>query len=177
MNLPLSGFDGHAWRGHNPRWAFTPESGEGAAVHGGRFNRQGRPALYLALSPEGAVREVQAGFAHRFQPLTLCSYEVVSERIADARAPSIQAATRFSAADLACAWRLDCAEGREPASWRLAEALEAAGAHGMFAPSFAPGARADDVNLVLWRWNDSAGTTVRVIDDHGRLPADSGGAE
>jgi len=32
-------------------------SGDGAAVRGGRFNARGTPALYLALTIVGAVRE------------------------------------------------------------------------------------------------------------------------
>ncbi|WP_439546652.1 RES domain-containing protein [Sandarakinorhabdus sp.] len=32
-----------------PRWSHAPLSGAGAALHGGRFNRPGVPALYLSL--------------------------------------------------------------------------------------------------------------------------------
>ena len=38
------------YRGHDPRWAFLPPSGEGAATAGGRFNPKGVPALYLAAT-------------------------------------------------------------------------------------------------------------------------------
>lgn len=41
---------------------------------------------------------------------------------------------------------------------------------GMRVPSFAPGAGADDVNLVLWRWSDRRPSRVALIDDEGRLP-------
>ena len=46
----------------------------------------------------------------------------------------------------------------------------AAGYVGMRVPSFAPGAGADDVNLVLWRWSDRRPSRVALIDDEGRLP-------
>ena len=38
-----------AYRMHTPRWATAPTSGVGAAAHGGRANRPGTLALYLAL--------------------------------------------------------------------------------------------------------------------------------
>jgi hypothetical protein len=37
-----------AYRMHLPKWAAMPVSGAGAAVHGGRANRPGTHALYLA---------------------------------------------------------------------------------------------------------------------------------
>lgn len=46
-----------AYRMHVPRWAVAPTSGAGAAKHGGRANRPGVDALYLALETETAVRE------------------------------------------------------------------------------------------------------------------------
>jgi len=41
-----------AYRMHAPRWATAPTSGAGAAAHGGRANRPGVSALYLALEHE-----------------------------------------------------------------------------------------------------------------------------
>jgi RES domain-containing protein len=55
-------FHGVVFRAHNPRWAFAPTSGEGAARHGGRFNPPGTLALYTALSPKTAWTEAQQGF-------------------------------------------------------------------------------------------------------------------
>ena len=48
-----------AYRMHTPRWAGTPTSGAGAGVHGGRANRPGTDALYLALDPGGALPKNQ----------------------------------------------------------------------------------------------------------------------
>ena len=38
-----------AYRMHTPKWASAATSGAGAATHGGRANRPGTQALYLAL--------------------------------------------------------------------------------------------------------------------------------
>jgi RES domain-containing protein len=48
-----------AYRMHAPRWAVAPTSGAGAAKHGGRVNRPGVAALYLALDIDTAVKEFQ----------------------------------------------------------------------------------------------------------------------
>ena len=48
-----------AYRMHVPRWAVAPTSGAGAGKHGGRVNRIGLNALYLALDVNTAVREYQ----------------------------------------------------------------------------------------------------------------------
>ena len=143
----------------------------GAAITGGRFNRKGSPALYLALSEGTAIREVQAGFAHRFQPLTLCAYEVRGTRVADLRNHDVLTASGFGPSAPACAWRDDVDRGRVPESWHLVDALQVAGADGVLAPSYAVGATTGDLNLVLWQWNDGSGVTVTVVDDFGRLPS------
>jgi RES domain-containing protein len=46
---------GLVYRAHNPRWAFEPTSGEGARMHGGRFNPKGRAALYTSPRVESAL--------------------------------------------------------------------------------------------------------------------------
>ena len=47
-------FEGLAYRAHNPRWSWAPTSGEGARLHGGRFNAKGdRGALPLARHEHG----------------------------------------------------------------------------------------------------------------------------
>lgn len=48
-----------AYRMLVPKWAVAPTSGAGAAKHGGRANRSGVAALYLALDIETAVKEYQ----------------------------------------------------------------------------------------------------------------------
>ena len=152
-------FEGLVYRPHNPRWAFLPSSGEGAARFGGRFNRIGRPALYTSLRIETAWLEAQQGFAFKAQPMTLVAYQVACDDMLDLSSDP--------PGKLACAWE-DLASRRQPVpSWELAERLIAEGVAGVIVPSFAHRARADDRNAVFWRWDD---TTVKVIDAHSRLP-------
>jgi hypothetical protein len=51
----------------------------------------------------------------------------------------------------------------------FAEALLARGFPGLLVRSFAPGATADDLNLVLWSWGSKAPSRLVLIDDEGRL--------
>lgn len=67
---------GLVYRAHNPRWAFGPDSGQGAAQTGGRFNRPGTPTLYTSLRFETAWLEAQQAFPFKAQPMTLCAYDV-----------------------------------------------------------------------------------------------------
>ena len=61
-------FQGTCYRAHDPRWAFSPLSGDGARTHGGRFSPKGVPALYLALAIDGVFVEMTHGFAHGTRP-------------------------------------------------------------------------------------------------------------
>jgi len=162
-------FRGTAYRAHNPQWAWTPLSGEGARRHGGRFNKRGVSALYCSLSQMAAIREATP-LARPMQPLTLCAYEVDADPVFDAGDPNQLRKNGFSEADLACpTWEADMLEGRVAASQRLAERLVEAGYVGMLVRSFAVGAGEDDVNLVMWRWSDVYPTRVTVVDEEGRL--------
>jgi RES domain-containing protein len=163
---------GTCYRAHDPKWAWTPISGDGAAAKGGRFNPIGTPALYLALSVEGMLVEMGHGFAHRFDPLTICAYSVDVDDIADLRTESGRAAEKIDLAAMACPWAYGLASGRPPASWEIAKRLIAKGAAGILAPSFATGARPDMANLVLWRWGPEPPHMVEVHDPTGRLPKD-----
>jgi RES domain-containing protein len=165
-------FQGLVYRAHHPRWAFAPDSGEGAARHGGRFNPPGAPALYTSLRPETAWLEAQQAFPFKAQPMTLCAYVVDCADVLDLTDAETLAATGAGAADLACAWEDIADRGDRPPSWMLAERLIAAGHAGIVVPSFAPGAGPDHRKLVLWKWADLPPHQVRVVDDHARLPKD-----
>jgi RES domain-containing protein len=165
-------FQGTCYRAHDPRWSFKPLSGDGAAIHGGRFNPRGVPALYLALDPIGAVREANQGFAHKTEPCVLCAYEVDCDDIVDLRTDEARTAQRVAAQDMAAGWFSFLAEGDEPPSWRIARRLIGEGAAGMLAPSYAPGATLADHNLVLWRWGEKLPHRIAVFDPSGRLPKD-----
>jgi RES domain-containing protein len=163
-------FKGLAYRAHNPRWSFKPMSGDGAAVHGGRFNSKGTPTLYVSLDPMTAVKEAAQGFARKFEPCVLCTYEVDCEDVADLRTKAERQSEGVAEEDIACAWFAEAAAGHEPPSWRLARRLIANGAAGLLAPSYAVSAGGEDFNLVLWRWSGRLPHKVEVFDPSGRLP-------
>ncbi|MEI9425444.1 RES family NAD+ phosphorylase [Mesorhizobium sp. Cs1299R1N1] len=163
-------FEGTCYRAHDPRWAFKPISGDGAAIRGARFNPKGIPTLYLALSIVTAVKEANQGFAHRIDPCVLCSYDVDCEDIVDLRNAEGQEAAGIRLDDMACAWMDFLADGKRPPSWTIHERLIKLGAAGILVPSFAPGADAADQNLVLWSWGEDPPRQVKVIDPSGRLP-------
>jgi RES domain-containing protein len=165
-------FQGVCYRGHDPRWAWSPTSGEGAAANGGRFNPVGTPALYLALTLEGMFAEMSHGFGHRFDPLTVCTYDVDVEDVVDLRTNKARAAERVGLSVLSCAWAYERMQGRLPPSWALAKRLIAKGVAGILVPSSANGATAAMTNLVLWRWSEALPHMVRVFDPKKRLPRD-----
>ena len=141
-------------------------------MRGARFNPKGAPALYLALTIVTAVKEINQGFAHKIEPCVLCSYDVDCEDIVDLRSEADRKAAGVSLEDMACAWFSDISQGREPPSWRIAQRLIDVGNAGVLVPSFAPGATAEDQNLVLWKWAKSLPHKVSVHDPSGRLPRD-----
>ena len=121
-----------AYRAHDPRWSFKPLSGDGAAVHGGRFNPKGTPALYVALDPMTAIKEAAQGFARKFEPCVLCTYEIDCEDVVDLRG---ERPPQRSAASARRTWPAPGSRRPRPgasrASWRLARRLIADGAAGV----------------------------------------------
>jgi RES domain-containing protein len=167
-------FTGEGFRAHDPNWAWSPLSGEGAALKGRRFNWPGLATLYLSLSFTTVFREVSGGFAHRLTPYVLCSYDVDCQDIADLRTEAGRAALGVGLDDLACAWGDGLVARREPASWAVVRRLIADGHAGALVPSFAHGATTDDQNLVLWRWGPDLPHRVTVYDPTGKLQQNLG---
>lgn len=163
-------FVGTCYRAHDPRWAFKPLSGDGAAIRGARFNPMGVPTLYLALTVMTAVKEANQGFAYRIDPCVLCSYDVDCEDIVDLRTTADQQAAGIEIEDMACAWMGLLVDGKRPPSWAIHDRLIGQGTAGILVPSFAPGADDGDQNLVLWRWGKDLPHRVNVNDPSGRLP-------
>ena len=168
--MRLTGF---VYRAHNPRWAFAPGSGLGAAMTGGRFNPVGIPALYTALRFETAWLEAQQAFPFKAQPMTLCAYEVDCEDVLDLTDPTTRVAHGIAAADLACPWKDLATRGITPPSWDITARLVAAKTAGIIVPSFAKGATEANLNAVFWDWTPDPPRQVRVIDDDRRLPRDA----
>ena len=157
---------GLLYRALNPVWARAPLSGAGAARHGGRFNRQGRDALYTSLSPHTAIRE--ANQVGTLQPTTLVAYRADVGRVFDAQDEAGLAAYSITAAELADpAWRDRMLKGEAVPTQESAERLIGEGFVGLLVRSFAAGTRVDDRNLVLWSWGAPDGLIV--VDDEDRL--------
>jgi RES domain-containing protein len=172
LPLPFTRFDGLVYRAHHPAWAFDPESGEGARIHGGRFNRIGTACFYAALSLETAWLEAQQGFAFKAQPLTICSYRAELADILDLTDPDVRGAVQVTLAQLGCAWERLAGDRKVVPTWELGDRLIAAGCAGVIVPSFAARARPEDHNLVLWSWSRMSPHRLQVIDDERRLPRD-----
>ncbi len=172
MTLPFVRLTRTTYRGHNPRWSFAPDSGEGASLHGGRFNAVGVAALYTSLRPETAWLEAQQGFAFKAQPLTLCAYDVDCEHVLDLTSAAGRRSAAVSLADLACPWADLASRGVTPPTWDLATRLTDRSCAAIIVPSFALGAAPQDVNVIFWTWGPDAPHRVQVVDDHGRLPLD-----
>lgn len=164
---------GLVFRAHNPRWAWAPDSGRGAADHGGRFNPVGTPALYTSRRFETAWLEAQQAFPFKAQPLTLCAYEVACDDVLDLTDAATLATHGIDLADLACPWFDLQSRGQTPPSWALAGRLAKQGVAAIIVPSFATGATVADVNVVFWNWSRDPPHQVRVVDDEGRLPRDA----
>ena len=156
-----------AYRMHAPRWAAAPTSGAGAAAHGGRANRPGIQALYLALEPETALREYQQ-LSPLMPPGTLVSYTVRVGTVVDFRAGYSAAHWPSLWEEFYCDWRELWFRHRvEPPSWVLADEAIAAGAKGIvFASTLAAGG----LNLVIYNAHLSADDTLTAYDPAGTLP-------
>ncbi|WP_029032869.1 RES family NAD+ phosphorylase [Salinarimonas rosea] len=161
-------YAGLLYRALHPRGHREPLAGEGARLHGGRFNPTGLPALYTALSVAAAIRE--ANQVGTLQPTTVVAYEADIEPIFDASDET--ALARYGTTREAIAaddWRLRMREeGRSP-SQRLAERLVSDGFAGMKVRSFARGAGAADSIMVLWAWGPHPPMRLTLVDDEGRL--------
>lgn len=143
-------------------------SGRGAELYGGRFNPRGIPALYASTAILTAVREVnQVG---DLQPTTLVAYRAEIQTVFDAtNAANLAAADLDEAALADPTWRDQIRSLGQARTQRLARELVAQGYNGLLVRSFAKGAAAGGLNLVLWRWGDSAPSSLELIDDEHRL--------
>lgn len=161
-------YRGLLYRALNPVYARDPLSGEGARRHGGRFNPKGMPALYTSLSIMTTLRE--ANQIGTLQPTTLVAYEADIGPLFDATYPALLAEQGLTEVDLAADdWRLQMIKGAKAPTQDLAERLKTEGFAGLRVRSFAKGAARDDLNLVLWVWGPDLPTSLRMVDEEGRL--------
>lgn len=155
------------YRMHTPKWAVSPMSGAGAASFGGRANRPGVPALYLALEVDTAVREYQQ-VSTLLPPGTLVSYEVTLGRVVDFQPGFTGANWDALWEDFHCDWRQLWFDQRvEPPSWVIGDEVIAAGAAGILFPSRVA---AGGTNLVVYLDSLAPTDTVAVFDPGQALP-------
>ena len=161
-------YAGLLFRALNPIRAREPLSGEGAKLHGGRFNAKGRPALYTSLSVMTAIRESnQIG---TLQPTTLVSYEADIGPVFDGRDAAALARYHMTPETLAADdWRIRMQPDGKAPTQLFAERLIADGFAALRVPSFAKGGAVDDVNMVLWIWGPVLPARLVLNDDEGRL--------
>ena len=161
-------YRGQLYRALNPIFAREPLSGRGAELYGGRFNAKGTPALYTSLTIMTALRE--ANQVGNLQPTTLVAYEADIETVFDCRAEDALSAHGMDPAALAdTTWRDQMKSTGEANTQSFAAQLRRSGYAGLLVRSFAIGASADDLNLVLWRWGSRSPARLELIDDDNRL--------
>jgi RES domain-containing protein len=156
-----------AFHMHTPKWAVSPLSGAGAATHGGRANRPGVPALYLALEVETAVREYQQ-VSSLLPPGTLVSYQITLEKVVDFRSGYDAASWPSLWEDFHDDWRSQWFDERiEPPSWVIGDEVIALGAAGIL---FRSAVAAGGTNLVVYPERLAPTDTLTVYDPGQALP-------
>lgn len=161
-------YRGLLYRALNPIHAREPLSGRGAELYGGRFNAKGTPALYVSLSVVTALRE--ANQVGALQPTTLVCYDAAIDRVFDTRDAAAMAAESLDAEALADpGWRDQMRAQGEAPTQAFARRLVEAGYQALLVRSFARGAGADDLNLVLFSWGSGPPARLTLIDDERRL--------
>ncbi len=152
-----------------PKWAFAPTSGAGAATEGGRFNRPGIEALYLARSADTALEELRQG-ASIVPPATLIAFKITAAKVVDFSSGFDPYIWAPEWASWNCAWKkIARIDKQVPPSWTLAESVIAAGYRGLLFPSTR---HSGGINLVLYPQNLKHDDAINVHDPDGRLPAD-----
>lgn len=168
MTYPIRPLRCPLWRMLSIRYQREPFSGEGARLHGGRWNQPGVAALYLGTDHATAISEFYQGLA---KPGTLAPYRLDAVAIADLTDGQGGARDDHVAQATAAPWkRIAEVEGGVPPSWALADTLIADGAQGALVPSAQhPGGTA----LVLWRWHraggEGEGARLELLDPDGAL--------
>lgn len=169
MKIASLGPDEVFYRYLTPKWAFVPLSGAGAAGEGGRFNRVGVEALYLARAPQTALEEYRQD-STLVPPATLASYIVSLDNVVDLSGGYDPAHWSTDWADWDCPWRkIARIDKTTPASWMLADKVISNGHKAILFPSLR---HHGGTNLVIFHSNLTTADHLRVHDPDGRLPKD-----
>ncbi len=154
------------YRMHSPQWAWSPLSGAGAAKQGGRLNRVGIEALYLASDTATAIAEYKQS-SSLLPPGTLVTYQVSVDKVVDfSKGFSDEWDPLWQ--DLFCDWRrMVFAEKLEPPTWVISDLCQAEGYKGIL---FSSTANASGTNLVLFTSALSENDRLTVFDPKDELP-------
>jgi RES domain-containing protein len=162
-------FVGRLFRVVDVVWQHEPLSGRGAGLFGGRFNAKGQDCFYTSLHYEIALREATQGIGD-IEPVTVFSYAADIDNVLDLSSPGKIADFGASPAILRSPnWRDEMDRYGKSQSQEVAESVMTAGHPGMLVPSFAPGAREGDTNLVLWTWGADLPSKLVLNDPSNRL--------
>jgi RES domain-containing protein len=154
------------YRALTPRWAYRPQSGEGAAAVGGRFNRPGVEARYLSESAEGALKEYQQE-SPLLSPATLATYLVTAERVVDFSGGYTPEHWSPLWAEAYCNWKaLAFLEDVEPPSWAIGDLVRADSVAGILYRS----ARDSAQRCLVFYPEFEDKFTAPVYDPEGKLP-------
>ena len=171
MILTSIGPDAPFHRAFTPRWAHAPESGAGAALAGGRFNRPGVEARYLAATAETALAEYQ-GESPLLPPATLVTFLVTATDVVDFTGGYEPAHWTPIWAEALGNWKgMAFLEGVEPPSWVVGDIVRDDGYPGIL---YRSARQTDGVCLVLFlgvQLQSRYRATAR--DPTGALPRDA----
>jgi RES domain-containing protein len=163
------GPDALFYRAITPRWSFQPDSGAGAAVAGGRFNRPGVEARYLAESTEGALLEYQQE-SPLLPPATVVTFRVSAQHVIDFSGGYSVEDWPPIWKEAYCNWKgLAYLDNVEPPSWVIGDLARAAHACGILYRS----ARNPSVQCLVLYPELSRLFTAKVFDPKGDLPSNA----
>ena len=128
-------------------------------VSAGRYHRPGQAALYLTPEPDWAAIAVGGYQAEDGLERMIVPLELAGAQLLDQRDEAACAALGIDRELSNVRWRPELEAGREPPSWRNADAARAAGVDGIVDRSRGI---VGGWHITLFRWNGAGAPQVRV---------------